>query len=120
MCLDLYGVMVLPLWFSFTWIPIICGSASVAVLPELLVRCIDCINGNDIAGINMGKSVSLPVLCERPQQASARLQQLVAGATPLPLCAVKRSMAQTRQVFETVSARNEAGDGKPEELEQEF
>ncbi len=96
-----------------------CGSASVAVLPELPVQGVDCIIGNDLAGSNMGKSFSLPVLCERPQQASVRLQQLESQEPHLfPLCAVTRSMAKSRPTLQTFSAQSEAGDCKPEEPEQ--
>ncbi|KAK3875339.1 hypothetical protein Pcinc_019785 [Petrolisthes cinctipes] len=92
-----------------------CGLATVAVLPELPVRGVDLILGNDLAGGNMGQPFSPPVLSERPQT-STELQQLETQEPHLfPLCAVTRSMAKSRQALESNQAGSSGGESLAEE-----
>ncbi|KAK3885664.1 hypothetical protein Pcinc_010150 [Petrolisthes cinctipes] len=95
-----------------------CGLATVAVLPELPVRGVDLILGNDLAGGNMGQPFSPPVLSERPQT-STELQQLETQEPHLfPLCAVTRSMAKSRQALESNQAGSSGGESLAEEQGQ--
>ncbi|KAK3881589.1 hypothetical protein Pcinc_013971 [Petrolisthes cinctipes] len=85
------------------------------VLPELPVRGVDLILGNDLAGGNMGHPFSPPVLSERPQT-STELQQLETQEPHLfPLCAVTRSMAKSRQALESNQAGSSGGESLAEE-----
>ena len=72
------------------------GEAPVAVLPELPVRGVDLILGNDLAGEKMGGTPP-PVLQEEPS-ASADLKALEADMPQVfPFCAVTRSMCTRDQ-----------------------